>query len=293
LLEACRDKRAANDLARAAGLDTPETCAVADVESLCSFAEEVGYPVIVKPVRSSSKLFGRKAYILRSEQECSERFAVWPVENDELLVQRYVAGRLEQCDYVAVDGALTCFFQAHTIRTDRPDGTGFGVDFLSDPVDEDVLDACRAFARAHRYTGPGLLQLVRSTADGRLYFIENNPRLAAGTALAVKCGVDLPYLMLQAAMGTTASTPPPISSGAATLYETGHRTHWLSRDLNGYLDMRRELSAAERHRWRRAILDSHVRAHDHMTWDATDPAPSFLIYRRLLSRLFRRVAGGA
>ena len=282
---ACRDKRTANDLAVAAGLPVPETRTIDSVEDLHSFVNDFGYPVIVKPVRSH-RLFGRKAYILDSVEQQSARFDVWPAEHDELLVQRYVRGPLEQCDYVAVDGELICFFQAHALRTDRTDGTGFAVDFVSDPIDSGVLEACRAFVRTHAYSGPGLLQLVRSTADGRLYFIENNPRLSAGIAQAVMCGLDIPRLMLSAVMPASTSLRP-VAGGVPLPYMVGQRTHWLSRDLNGYLDARRELGAAERSRWRGAIVASLCRADAHMTWDAKDPAPSFLIYRRLLTRLFR------
>ena len=285
LLAACRDKRAAHDLAVAAGLRVPQTRSITDAASLRAFAQDVGYPVIVKPHRSSAKLFGRKAYILHDADELAARFGVWPAEHAALLAQRYVLGPLEQCDYVAVDGELTCFFQAHAMRTDRNDGTGFAVDFVSDPIDADVLAACRAFVRAHAYTGPGLLQLVRGADDGRLYFIENNPRLSAGIAQAVKCGLDIPHRMLQAAQHRLASTAP--SSGALPAYQIGQRTHWLSRDLNGYLDVRRELTAAERARWWRALVASFCRADAHMTWDAGDPVPSLVIYRGLLTRLLR------
>ncbi len=292
LLSGCRDKRAAHALAVAAGLHVPETRSIHDVEGLCAFARDVGFPVIVKPIRSNTKLFGRKAYIVHDAEERAARFGVWPSGHDELLVQRYVQGPLEQCDYLAVAGEVTCVYQAHAIRTDKPDGTGFAVDFLSDPIDADVLAACRAFAAAHAYTGPGLLQLVRSSRDGRLYFIENNPRLAAGIAQPVKCGLDIPLLLLQAAMRATATDSRSAAANGGVLpYRTGQRTHWLSRDLHGYLEMRGELSAAERRRWLRAMVESSVRAHAHMTWDARDPVPSLVIYRRVLSRMLRRAAG--
>ena len=293
LLAACRDKRAANELALAAGLHVPATRAIADAAGFDSFVQEFGYPVIVKPVRSNAKLFGRKAYIVRDTHERAARFGVWPADHDDLLIQRYVTGPLEQCDYVAVNGVLIGFFQAHALRTDRPDGTGFAVDFISDPIDAGVLEACRAFARAHAYTGPGLLQLVRSATDGRLYFVENNPRLSAGIAQAVRCGLDIPQLMLQAALGTSTPIGESAANGSLKQYQVGQRTYWLSRDLNGYFEARHELTAAERRRWRRSAFESLVRAHAHMTWDRTDPEPSITIYRRLLRRLLLRDAGAA
>jgi len=92
--------------------------------------------------------------------------------------------------------------------------------------------------------------------------------------------------MLRAAMQSTSLRTS--AGGGPTPYEIGQRTHWLSRDINGYLDMRRELGAAERSKWRCALIASLRRADAHMTWDARDPAPSLVIYRRLLMRLFRR-----
>ena len=85
LLAACRDKRAANELALAAGLHVPATRAIADAAGLDSFVQEFGYPVIVKPVRSNAKLFGRKAYIVRDTHEQAARFETLLLGPDDQL----------------------------------------------------------------------------------------------------------------------------------------------------------------------------------------------------------------
>lgn len=285
LFEACRDKRIADELATAAGIPVPESRTVRDVSELRGFIAELGLPVIVKPIRSTRPIFGRKAYVVATGAECA-RFDDWPAEHDEVLVQRYITGAVEQCDFVAVDGELVAFFQAHALRTDRPDGTGYAVDFLSDPIDVGVFDACRSFAHANRYTGPGLLQLIRSDTDGVLYFLENNPRISAGIGHTVRCGLDMPRLTLEAAR--CPRVPFARVSPESPPYRVGYRTHWLSRDLSGLAGMWRELSGRERARWLRAIIDAAIRADDHMTWDPRDPMPTLWIYARLIRGVMRR-----
>ena len=282
--EACRDKGRANLMARQAGILVPETRTVGSVEELQAFVASVGFPVIVKPIRSITKIFGRKAYIVTSAEELRGRFNTWPVEHDALLVQRYVEGALEQCDFIAASGVLVAYFQAHALRTDMLDGTGFAVDFLSDPIADDVMAACRKFVRVNNYSGAGLMQLIRSLDEGELYFIENNPRLAAGIAQSMMCGLDFPLLTLQATSRRRNFVVKEVTDTGQP-YRAHNRTHWLQRDINGWLGARTVLSAAERRRWLNALFWSLVRADNHMTWDWRDPLPSFWIYRNLLRRL--------
>ncbi len=282
--EACRHKGRANLMARQAGILVPETRTVRSVEELQAFVASVGFPVIVKPIRSITKVFGRKAYIVTSAEELRVTFHTWPAEHDALLIQRYVEGRLEQCDFIAASGVLVAYFQGHALRTDMLDGTGFAVDFLSDPIAEDVMAACRKFVRLHNYSGAGLLQLIRSLDDGKLYFIENNPRLAAGIAQSMICGLDFPLLTLQATSRHHTGVLKEVMD-AVQPYRAHNRTHWLQRDINGWLSARAVLSAAERRRWLNALFWSLLRADNHMTWDWQDPLPSLWIYGNLLRRL--------
>ena len=288
--EACRDKSRATLMAREAGISVPETRTVGSVAELQAFVASVGFPVIVKPIRSIAKLFGRKAYIVGSAEELRVTFNTWPAEHDALLVQRYVEGALEQCDFIAASGVLVAYFQAHALRTDMLDGTGFAVDFLSDPIADDVMAACRKFVRQHNYSGAGLMQLIRSSDDGNLYFIENNPRLAAGIAQSMICGLDFPLLTLQATSRLHTFVPKDVMDTVQP-YRAHNRTHWLQRDINGWLGARTVLSAAERRRWLNALFWSLVRADNHMTWDWQDPLPSVSIYRNLLRRLAVGVLG--
>lgn len=292
LLRRCRDKQQANRLAELAGLPVPASQVVRSVAELVGAAERIGFPVIVKGLTSKRSVLGRKAYLLPDAAALERAFERWPEGHEELLVQAYVEGPLEACDYAAQVGRVVSYFQASSVRTDMPDGTGYAVDFRSDPVSPDLLESCRRFCAATDYDGPGLLQMIRSTRDGRLWFVENNPRLSAGIAQAVLCGQDVPLVALRIALarrsGERLADFDPRSG-----YLAGVRTHWLLRDLQGILDRRSELTATEILQRLRQLVGSLAAADTHMVWRWRDPLPSLLLCAQLVRRLRRRDRRGS
>ena len=285
LVNDCRDKIQANSLATAAELNVPDTRLADSSGSLALACDAIGYPVIVKPLNSSKRVLGRKACILGGPEALAELFPTWPAEHSSLLVQQYVTGTLKGADFVASAGAITGYCEAHSVRTDMPDGTGFGVEFETIPPSPDVLDATRRFASVHNYNGPGLIQFIQSDVDGRLYFLENNPRLSAGVADSIACGVDMPLL----SVGAFSSEPSRAFDPAQDPYEEYHRAYWLQRDLEGFIKQSANLSVAQQRQWLWAMLQSFVRADSHINWQWSDPAPALASYFALFRRLARHV----
>lgn len=287
LLHACLNKPLANRVASRAGLKVPCSGIVRSVPDLLCAARSIGFPVIVKPLTSRRPVFGRKAYLLRDQAELESVFTDWPEVHAELMVQAYVEGPLEACDFVAQSGRVVGYFEAASVRTDMADGTGFAVDFLSTPVKPDVLGECRRFCAATRYDGPGLLQFIRSNRDGRLYFVENNPRLSAGIAQPVMCGQDMPLLALRVAAAHRSGDALPDFDELAS-YTTGMRTHWLYRDVQAIVNRRGGLAAADIPGRLKALAISLLRADNHMVWQWRDPLPSVVLYARLFRQLAAR-----
>jgi predicted ATP-grasp superfamily ATP-dependent carboligase len=162
LVRACMDKPTASALAQRAGLRIPESRVARSIAELDGYCRDIEFPVIVKPLGIMHSLLGNKALILTSSDERQRRLPVWPAEHEQLMVQKYVSGTLEAADFVAHAGVIVGYCEAHSVRTDTLDGTGFGVEFESIPPSPDVLDATRAFVRALRYSGPGLIRRERS-----------------------------------------------------------------------------------------------------------------------------------
>ncbi len=286
LFVACRDKAAGNDLAAQAGLRVPESRVVDDLASLHRAVADIAFPLVVKS-RASRHVYGRKAYLVHNRLELDSTFAEWPAGHTDLLVQRYIGGPLASCDYVAAEGQLIGYCEARVLRTDMPDGTGFAVDFESIPPSADLQDAVQRFVATHGYSGPGLMQFIRCRESGVLYFLENNPRLAAGIAHTIDSGQDLPRLAMEAAMGRPRTS---VADAAPGSYRYGYRAHWLMRDLQGLLSRRRESGRAQRRAWRRDLIRSFVRADGHITWQWRDPMPTVIIYGQFAGHQFGRFA---
>ena len=282
LFNACLDKSVAGELGRRAGLRVPASAVARDQEELAMAVAEIGFPVIIKSVRTESAVFGRKAFIVFSKQEFDEHFEQWPAKHGELLVQAYVAGPMESADYVAESGTLTAYCETRNLRTDWPDGTGFTVEFETVEPSEDFLGATQSFVSANQYTGPGLLQCIRCEKTGQLFFVENNPRLAAGIAHLIACGLDIP---LSAVHATNREQSDTRTNHSATQYEIANRAHWLERDLEGWLNQWKHLSMLERIAWMRCTVIAFLRADCHINWQWRDPLPSVCIYSRFAKRL--------
>ena len=281
LFEACRDKLEANQLAQSAGLLVPTTQVVTDLSSLQTFIDSCGFPAIVKPYRSKAELRGRKALILKSPEDVQTHLSPWPEEHQELLAQQYVTGPVEGADFVAADGELTAYCEATTERTDADDGTGYGVLFKSKAPTSDLLQATEAFAKSCQYSGPGLIQFIR-TDDGQLYFIENNPRLSAGVATSINWGQDIPMRALEA------SYPELRSEKAADLsYEYNSLCYWLERDLEAYLRVRKSKTRKERGSIRQLIRQTFAQTNHHVLWSRSDPMPAVLQYTRMAYRFLK------
>jgi carbamoylphosphate synthase large subunit len=69
LLEECLNKTKANDMAIGFDFNVTKFSEVQSLHEIRSFIDEARPPIIVKPCCSSKKIFGRKAYILSSQEE--------------------------------------------------------------------------------------------------------------------------------------------------------------------------------------------------------------------------------
>lgn len=291
LFEACVDKEEANSLASAADLNYPKTRVVSDLAELKEAVSTIGLPVIIKAVRSVCMVFGRKAYVITSEEEFKTVFKKWPTEHSDLMVQQFIVGPVEASDFVAQNGKLIGYCEGCTVRTDLLDGTGYGVEFKTIAPSPDLLEATKTFVKAHGYTGPGIIQFIREENTRDIYFLENNPRLSAGVADSVASGQDLPLLALTAFENGQDSDIPEFSWDHTT-YKVGHYAYWFSRDLSGYLRERGNLSKEEKRLWLRNMIRSLGRADSHIMWQLSDPVPAIWLMTRMTAGFVRRLFPG-
>ena len=162
----------------------PEWGAAADADEARAIAEQLGYPVLVRP---HHVLGGRGMHIARSADELDVA--------GPCLVDRYLSGALELDVEVLSDGAEA--WTAAVLEHVEPAGvhSGDSACVLPGPSVTPALDArIRAAAAvvARAVGARGLLNLQIAILDDRLFVLEANPRASRTVAFVAKAtGVPL------------------------------------------------------------------------------------------------------
>ncbi len=213
-LEAIRraeDRRLFVKTMKQAGLPLPRSGFAHTVQEALSAADELGYPVIVRP---SFVLGGGGTGLAGSREDlariAAEGLAASPVT--EILVEESVAGWKEFELEVMRDGADNAVIVCSIENVD-PMGvhTGDSVTVapamtLTDREYQRMRDAALACIRAVGVdTGGSNVQFAVNPEDGRMVLIEMNPRVSRSSALASKAtGFPIAKIAAMLAVGYTA-----------------------------------------------------------------------------------------
>ena len=251
-----------------------------DLESLAELVARIGFPCVIRPgaettVRLPAR---RKAIILTAADDLERQLPDWPPGHGTLLVQGFVGGRRRNIHFAAQDGRILARVQTEAVRTDRPDGTGLGIEGHSVAPDARLDAHCEAIARRLAYTGVGLFQFL-VPLDGEPSFLELNPRIGTAIAFVRSCGLDLALAACTLASAGGGWQPPLERS-----YPVGRTYAWTTKDIFGLRVARAagEVPLRESVRWLGRMARAAVTADTHLTWSARDPMPTVAVLRELL-----------
>jgi carbamoyl-phosphate synthase large subunit len=150
-------------------------------------------PVIVKPVVGAGS---HGVTVVRDPAGLAPALAL---AGDGALVQDFIDGQEYTVDLVvAPDGEVLA--AAPRIRIEVRAGQSYKGVTVDDP---DVESAARTCARALGITAQANVQVIKSQADGRCYFVEVNPKFAAAMGLTIGAGLNVPLLYIKLALGMT------------------------------------------------------------------------------------------
>jgi D-aspartate ligase len=196
VLERIQDKRGQLEAAAAAGIDTPETRYPQSAAEARAAADELGYPVLVKPAHpvGFKQRFGRQAF--RSEDAGEVDRAYRDAEEFVPMVQELVPGGDEELytlgSYLRDDGEPLGLFSGRKLVQVPP---LVGTCRVGESVwVQEVVDAGLRLLRELRFHGISQVEFKRDPRDGRFKLMEVNPRLWQWHGLAAACGVDLPLI---------------------------------------------------------------------------------------------------
>ena len=190
-------------LAKRLGLSIPRSVTVSDASEVGAALHEIGLPAVVKPVESwqwgkqGGVALGCKLVTTPEEARCAvEELMDLGVAT---LFQQFLAGRREAVSFLYAHGQIYARFAQWAKRTMPPLG-GTSVLRQSIAVPPDIGGQAELLVRAIELEGYSEVEFRRDSA-GIPYLMEINPRLSASVEIAVRAGVDFPYLLYQWANG--------------------------------------------------------------------------------------------
>lgn len=224
--EALTDKWRLLKLAQQLDVPIPKTQFVDERGKLDEICQDLKFPVVLKPYRSTiwaqgrcistSVHYARSAEELRTVTKKYEYFSRHP-----FLIQEYTAGQGEGVFALYDHGKLVVFFGHRRLRERPPAG---GVSVLSESIvpNPKALKAAQALLDCVGWHGVAMVEF-KVSADGTPYLMEVNGRFWGSLQLAIDAGMDFPWLLYQMAMGRELGQVKP--------YATGVQCRWLLGDF--------------------------------------------------------------
>jgi len=204
LVVSLNDKRRLCEIAKDVGVDVPRTFVPRSFEDLLSIADATPYPCIIKPAFGYH--YGKvqvKGIVAGTPSELIDGWETLSCLGEELVVQEFVRGdddlQYSLGVYFDRSSELVGKFVARKLRQNPP-GTGVGTLVVS-CEDSTVASRGVSFLKEIGFKGVAEVEFKKDGVDGGLRMIEVNTRMWAQTSLAVRCGMDLPYLAYSDACG--------------------------------------------------------------------------------------------
>ncbi len=212
-------------IARQLGLGVPLGIPVRSVHDVSAALTEVGLPAVVKPAESWIQVDVQgqgtrfMSYLVTTADEAKKAVESLTYSGGTTLFQQFLPGRREAISFLYANGQVYARFAQWAKRTEPPLG-GTSVLRQSIAVPEDTGVQAERLIREIALDGYSEVEFRRDSA-GRPYLMEINPRLSASVEIAVRSGVDFPYLLYQWACGEKIEQVTAYRTGAWMRYFKG------------------------------------------------------------------------
>jgi D-aspartate ligase len=206
------DKWLTHRLAKEREIPVPETYNPRNVEDLVSLT--LGFPVVLKPATGKRFMSAtkKKAYRANDRQELIHLYQSMAeiIDPSEILVQELIPGRAENLfSFVGLfkQGVAVAGLSA---RRPRQHPMEFGrASTYVETVNVPELEALATqLLRGIAYSGLAEVEFMYDQRHGRFELIEVNPRIWGWHTIAIRAGLDLPYLAYADAVGKEVAVRP-------------------------------------------------------------------------------------
>ena len=207
-IEIAFDKEKTLRLAEEVGVPIPKTYFIADGNKIKKIADELKYPVVIKPRHScfwqnDQGYFGSVSIVSSSEELANEYEKVYRRMKELPLIQEYIAGEEYGAFFLFNHGKVIAEFAHQRLRSISPYG-GASTVRKSIAMPEDMRDYSIRLLQKLNWHGPAMVEFKQDNKTGELKLMEINGRWWGSLPLAIYAGVDFPYLFLELANGKAA-----------------------------------------------------------------------------------------
>jgi len=191
VIEICQDKRKTRRFLVRHGFDTPATWTLRQLAR-----EKPSFPLFLKPWDGSASKGNRVANNTRELQFYAKRIA-------NCIAQQFIVGQEYTCDvYVDFHMQVRCVVPRKRIEVRAGEVSKGQTVKLAD-----MMQQCKRLVETLG-AGPGLITIqCFLTPDGKIKFIEINPRFGGGAPLSIQAGADFPKWILQEMLGKRPRIP--------------------------------------------------------------------------------------
>lgn len=237
--DALSDKENLFRQAKKLAIPMPETLFSSDFtsrEALVSEAVRMGFPLVVKAAHSRERLYGKyvesSARYARDPDELRTLLGMTPFDRTRCLVQKRIQGKGIGIFLLARNGEVLARFAHRRIREKPPSG---GVSVLCESIrpPAEALDAASRLISAIGWHGVAMIEFKWDDEENRPKLIEVNGRFWGSLNLAIRAGVDFPFLLYRLALGETVAGPAEYRIGLKSRWEFGDLDHLLIRLRRG------------------------------------------------------------
>jgi predicted ATP-grasp superfamily ATP-dependent carboligase len=197
------NKKHTLEVANKLGIGIPRGIHVRGVDEVDDAIREIGLPMVIKPVESW--LWGEQhgvrlvCTVVKTHEEAHRAVKEMTQFGGTTLCQQFLTGRRESVNLIYANGVIYARFAQWARRT-QPQLGGTSVYRQSIAIPQDIGKQSELLVREIDLEGYSEIEFRRDNA-GKPYLMEINPRLSASIELAVRAGVDFPYLLFQWANG--------------------------------------------------------------------------------------------
>jgi len=293
--DALSDKENLFRQAKKLAIPMPSTLFSSDFTSrdaLISEAVKMGFPLVVKAAYSRAILSGKyiasSAMYANDPDELRSILGKAPFDQVRCLVQKRIQGPGVGIFLLARNGDILARFAHRRIREKPPSG---GVSVLCESIQPpaEALAAATQLISFNRWNGIAMVEFKWDVIENSPKLIEVNARFWGSLNLAIRAGVDFPFLLYRMAMGENVEDPVAYRIGLKSRWELGDLDHLLIRLKR---DPDHPSLAGTRARKRDAVSDFFADffrrsvVHEVFQWD--DPGPFLFEAREYIRNLVNR-----